>query len=364
MMEQISGGHPDISASNGIINAANQLERLLTKVTKQPPSTNAVLQPQTSTAGSAATSNSNSSQRGRPVSTPSNNLFSSCFNDTQKGKNVLVLDPKPTKKQQSDLKKMDKQRRTVILIKQSLESFSNINSLELRTKINAELSQSRQAIGAVIATITKSIAKNLIITTTSDFSADFLLEHTDILAKHITFKEAKKDTTFYKVAVHGVTLQFDNHDMPQMIRDEISTFNKPLNLKVVGTPYWLTSESKRLGGQRAASMVIAFATEEEQTRAIRNRLNIGGVSVRVEKLFNVMPSTQCSNCYGYGHLQQRCPKSQPNCGLCAGKHHTREHAFTTCNIMARHCEHTIYKCANCGDSHAAYSKECPTRPSC
>jgi hypothetical protein len=139
MMEQISSGHPDISASNGIINAANQLERLLTKVTKQTPSTNAVLQPQTSTAGSAATSNSNSSQRGRPVSTPSNNLFSSCFNDTQNGKNVFVLDPKPTKKQQSDLKKMDKQRRTVILIKQSLESFSNINSLELRTKINAEL---------------------------------------------------------------------------------------------------------------------------------------------------------------------------------------------------------------------------------
>ncbi|KAH9203241.1 hypothetical protein DL95DRAFT_270419, partial [Leptodontidium sp. 2 PMI_412] len=117
-----------------------------------------------------------------------------------------------------------------------------------------------------------------------------------------------------------------------MIKDEISTFNKPLDLKVIGTPYWLTSESKRIGGQRAASLVIAFATEEEQTRAIRNRLSIGGISVRVEKIRSVLPSTQCTRCLGYGHLQQRCPKPEPNCAFCAGNHHTREHACTACGI--------------------------------
>ena len=70
----------------------------------------------------------------------------------------------------------------------------------------------------------------------------------------------------------------------QLVLDKIKTFNKHLDLNSVGTPYWLTSAQKRQL-QLASSVVVAFKTPEEAQRAIRNRLYIGGISVRVEKLY-------------------------------------------------------------------------------
>lgn len=362
-LEQINSGHPNITATNIIVNAANNMEQIIAKASRhfsnsEKPSTRG-------SGGSPTPPCSDSSNGGVPTDITPRTLFSEHLNDTSlHGKRVTIIDPKPSKKQQLQEKKQKKRDHTVILIKHSLTSFTDINPFELRTKINQEIAKKQNTLSPVIGTITKSIAQNLILTTTDKYSADFLIEQRDILARFIQFKEAKKDISFFKVAVHGVTLQLDTPEMPQMIRDEINTFNKPLNLTVVGTPYWLTSESRRLGTQKAASMVIAFATEEEQTRAIRNRLNIGGISVRVEKLHSVLPSTQCTKCCGFGHLQQRCPKTQPNCAFCAAKHHTREHSCTACNIIGSPCEHTIYKCCNCNELHTAYSKECSTRPTC
>ncbi|KAH6719580.1 hypothetical protein BKA61DRAFT_714226 [Leptodontidium sp. MPI-SDFR-AT-0119] len=268
-MEQINSGFPITKASNMIVNAANHMEQIIAKASRHFP--------REAINTSFTPSSSDSSDEGAPTESLPRPLFSAQFNTSQHGKRVTILDPKPNRQQQLKAKKQLKRDHTVILIKHTLTSFTDINPLELRSKINEELSKQRHAITPVLATITKSIAQNLILTTTAEYSAEYLIQQSDILAKFIQFKEAKKDISFFKVAVHGVTLQLDTPEMPQMIRDEINTFNKSLNLNIVGTPYWLTSESKRLGPQKAASMIIAFATEEEQTRAIRNRLNIGGM---------------------------------------------------------------------------------------
>jgi hypothetical protein len=74
----------------------------------------------------------------------------------------------------------------------------------------------------------------------------------------------------------------------QLVVDEITTFNQ--SLKPIGTPYWLTNQEKRKN-QIAGSVVVAFATEEEAKRAIRNRLYIGGISTKVEKLYLVTFTT-------------------------------------------------------------------------
>jgi hypothetical protein len=79
--------------------------------------------------------------------------------------------------------------------------------------------------------------------------------------------------------------------MPELIRNKITTFNKHLNLSIVRAPYWLTSEEKRRSGQRAGSLVIAFSTKEQARRARRERLNLGGTSVRTEELGSVLPTT-------------------------------------------------------------------------
>ena len=67
-----------------------------------------------------------------------------------------------------------------------------------------------------------------------------------------------------------------------LIVEEITTFNK--DLVPIGTPYWLTASDKRLS-QQAGSVVVAFATASEASRAIRHRLYVVGISVRVEKLY-------------------------------------------------------------------------------
>ena len=51
-----------------------------------------------------------------------------------------------------------------------------------------------------------------------------------------------------------------------LIVEEITTFNK--DLVPIGTPYWLTPSEKRLN-QRAGSIVVAFATANEASRAIQ-----------------------------------------------------------------------------------------------
>jgi hypothetical protein len=64
-----------------------------------------------------------------------------------------------------------------------------------------------------------------------------------------------------------------------LVVDKIKTFN---GLTPIRTPYRLTLAEKRRD-QRARLVAVAFATEEEASRAIRQRLYVGGISVRVEK---------------------------------------------------------------------------------
>jgi hypothetical protein len=126
--------------------------------------------------------------------------------------------------------------------------------------------------------------------------------------------------------------------------------------KPIGTPYWLTSEAKRMN-QLASSIVVAFATEGEATRAIRQRLYIGGASVRVEKLYSVAPTTQCGKCQGYGHLDSHCKKG-PRCQLCSENHATPQHKCSTCSIKGARCPHLAPKCSNCKGAHTANSETC------
>ena len=95
---------------------------------------------------------------------------------------------------------------------------------------------------------------------------------------------------------------------------------------------WLTTANKR-ENQLAGLVAVAFATEEEATRAIRHRLYIAGISVQVEKLYTTAPTTQCYKCQGFGHLDTYC------------RQNTR-------------CIYLEPKCANCKEAHTAENKAC------
>lgn len=89
-------------------------------------------------------------------------------------------------------------------------------------------------------------------------------------------------TSWFKAVVHGVsTKEFNTPTGIQEVRKEIEHFNQGFKLQT--DPIWLTSRERR-DTANGAAILVAFETEEMAIRAIRNRIYIGGESLRVEKV--------------------------------------------------------------------------------
>jgi hypothetical protein len=249
--------------------------------------------------------------------------------------------------------------RQLVLIQESQvlsqENRPAFDPLALRNAFNLAFAN-KGVNGPVVASVTSSKRENIVLTTTPAFTAKYLLEKVDIW-QHITqFKEALPIQPWFKVAIHNVPTSFHTNESLSILKEEIPTFNK--GLEIVGNPYWLTREEKRQD-QRTGTVCIAFATEQQAQKAIRNRLYLLGISVRVEKLHSTPASTQCQNCQRYGHTEARC-SGNITCKLCAEPHHTRLHKCNTCNAKGKACVHTVPVCANCKGAHTADSKLCDT----
>lgn len=251
-------------------------------------------------------------------------------------------------------KTSDKSHRLILV--RSVPIPPDFSPLALRNAFNQAFAN-KGVKGPVVNTVTKTLSQNLVVSTTSQFSADFLLEKESIWKHLIPFQSAKKDETWHKVVLHGIpTADFNVPHGMELVIEEIKTFNK--GLTPVGTPYWLTTPDKR-ANQRAGSVVVAFATANEASQAIRNRVYIAGISVRVEKLHSTAATTQCSNCQGFGHLENHC-KYPSSCQLCGENHATKQHLCKTCSVKGARCPHLVPQCTNCKESHTADHKACET----
>jgi hypothetical protein len=95
----------------------------------------------------------------------------------------------------------------------------------------------------VVRSISKTLAENIVVSTTESFSAQFLLDHKLVWEHIIPHKGAKRDQNYYKVVIHGIPLgDFSSENGLSLIKDEITTFNKGLDPIRV---YWLTRLEKR-----------------------------------------------------------------------------------------------------------------------
>jgi hypothetical protein len=289
-------------------------------------------------------------------------LASSLFNNLQqRTQNTLISAKTSARKQAADRNKA-KQERRLILIKQDGSNFDDINPFSVRNHINDDLIR-KGAKGPVVNTVTKSLNNNLVITTTNDYNATYLLQHEDTIKAQVQYREAKVDLQFAKIIIHGIPIRtFDSENGMELVKEEINTFNKHLNLKLTGQPYWLTTREKRDDPFRLhGSVVVSFEKEEDAIKALRNRINIAGISAKTERFNSVSPTSQCRNCCGFGHHQDHC-KRQVACKICGERHATAQHKCSTCGSAGRFCSHTTPKCANCGSDHQADSKNCENRP--
>ncbi|CAJ2645491.1 unnamed protein product [Trifolium pratense] len=221
-------------------------------------------------------------------------------------------------------KPKSKSIRRIILMQQP-GTETEANPLLARNTINSAFTA--KGIKGLVVNVVAKTKNNISVTTTEDYSADFFLEEKEVWERIIPHTSAQKDVPWYKVVAHGIPLAaFPNENGMEMIKNEVSTFTKGLN--PIGMPHWISTKENRQV-KKAGSVAIAFATEAEANKAIRNRLYIAGISVRVTKFFSVAPTTQCDNCQAFGHLSSYCRK-QPRCGLCGDRHSTQQHHCNAC----------------------------------
>jgi hypothetical protein len=266
-----------------------------------------------------------------------------------------------TSQKAKELAKSKEKDSRLILLKSTISGSLPFSPLRLRNAINDAFKKAGQS-ELVVKSIAKTLAENIVVSTTETFSAQFLLDHKLVWEHIIPHKEAKRDQTYYKVAIHGIPLiDFGQANGLDLIKEEITTFNKGLD--PVST-YWLTKQAKRQDPlTRFGSIVVAFTTPQEASRAIRQRLYIAGTSVKVVPFLTTPPSVQCSNCQGFGHLEAKCLNTLA-CGLCASNSHkTFQHTCTECTTKGLSCKHLVPKCTNCKGPHIASSLSCEIRQS-
>jgi hypothetical protein len=209
----------------------------------------------------------------------------------------------------------------------------------------------------VIASIARTREKqNILLTTTEEYNADFLVKYKEVWSSYFSFKREQKLEPWAQIVAHGVPIPpFLGEGGSKLLKEEIETFNP---IRIQGQPRWISSRAKRYDPQtRFGSIVFAVENEEKRQEILKQKeILIAGVATKVVKYLEVSPTTQCTSCQKFGHIGDRC--STRACRFCAAAHLSKDHSCSSCIITGRPCEHTTPLCINCKEKHFANSKDC------
>ncbi len=209
----------------------------------------------------------------------------------------------------------------------------------------------------MLASIARTKGKqNILLTTTEEYNADFLVKYKDTWHNCFTFQREQKLEPWVQIIAHGVpTLPFLGEGGSKLLKEEIETFN-PIGIQ--GLPRWISSSVKRHNPQtRFGSIVFTVENEEKRQEILKQKeILIAGTATKVVKYLEVSPTTQCTSCQKFGHIGDRC--STRACRFCAAAHLSKDHSCSTCIITGKPCKHTTPLCINCKEKHFATSKDC------
>ena len=94
-----------------------------------------------------------------------------------------------------------------------------------------------------------------------------------------------------------------------------------------------------------------------------------GGNRQVERAYSSTPTSQCHNCWKFGHVKPRC-KEPVVCPLCAGAHPKADHRCSNPSCpkggnlkpVLNCCVASPAHCPNCEENHSARYRDCPARP--
>jgi hypothetical protein len=156
-----------------------------------------------------------------------------------------------------------------------------------------------------------------------------------------------------KFLVHNIPTGTPEATIKEMIKLTYPT------IKLMQEPHWLIPTECRLNKQ-ASTIVISLQGTLTLTNLGTNTLFIGNQRYHITEYFSWTPTSQCHNCYGYGHHTKLCNAEKPTCGIWAQQHNTKDHlcAIPTC-CAGNSCTYPPMKCATCGAPHKATDLLCP-----
>ena len=154
--------------------------------------------------------------------------------------------------------------------------------------------------------------------------------------------------TIYRVVIHGVSkydIDFEK-DKPEEIITRMRSSNSEEITIVRVEPLM---KRPRNPNARTQSIVISFKCPKEADDCIRTGIHIENRHYAItERYIPQSQIKQCFKCQAYGHKANVCTR-KARCGKCAQEHETKD------------CQNETMSCANCKDSHCAWSHECPVR---
>jgi hypothetical protein len=118
---------------------------------------------------------------------------------TTVGKRNKALPSKPTKPNTQN---------RLILVRSITSTNADFSPLATRNALNKAFSD-KGIREPVVAAVSKTLGQNLVVTTTSAFSANFLLEKQDIWQHLVPFKVAQKDEPWHKAVYPKVLLPYN-----------------------------------------------------------------------------------------------------------------------------------------------------------
>ena len=172
------------------------------------------------------------------------------------------------------------------------------------------------------------------------------------------------------------TIQFAIHSIPAEVlpedENQLFTFikNSIHNAKAVtiGSARYLHKD--RTAGLPKQPTSVVFSVNPDDVPILLPALFFFSKGLKVEKTTQANRYTQCLNCYRFGQAHPQCTQKHQTCPYCA-LHPTRSAHRSqnpTCpkggdiKAVSGCCPTSPPHCPNCGDDHAAFSRECKARP--
>src|SRR6266511_2404141 len=90
-------------------------------------------------------------------------------------------------------------------------------------------------------------------------------------------------------------------------------------------------------------------------KAIKFRLFLGGISVKLEKYRHQV--IQCQKCQKFGHLAREC-RLNYKCQICVEEYPIKAYKYDICEVQNNICLHSAFKYVNCGENHRVNSPKC------